>query len=113
MEWKSPQDLYNRLRTYLSIPIPINDTAKHLFGLDALRYELADKRTECMQALYEQKAKSLYPKEADKTDLDRKVLLDGFTAELQRDYEFLVQLEVIIADRLALGRTYLQKKDGL
>lgn len=111
MEYQEPLALYNKLREYLSIPLPKKKLFEHLSELDAIRYELAEERSKALQALCERKAKSLYPKENDKTDLDRKVMLDGFTAEMQRIYEFLASLEQIVSDRLKLGRIYLQKSD--
>ena|ERR1700761_1174447 len=63
-----------------------------------LRSTLAQARVEALQGLWEQRAKVLVPKDPQWTELDRKTMLEGFTAEHEKDYLILVALEEIVAD---------------
>jgi len=60
-----------------------------------------------MKILYEKRAQALYPKDKEFTELDRKVMLNSSIAQLERDYEFLCDLQIITAERVNLGCTYL------
>jgi hypothetical protein len=53
---------------------------------------LAEARAEAWQALLEQRAKCLRPKDKDVTELDRKVLMDALSAEKEKDYLLLDSL---------------------
>lgn len=90
------------------MPLPSKDVLEHIRGLEALRYELAEVTSTVLQELYEKRAQSLVPKDAQWTDLDRKTMLDGFVAEKERDYQFLTRLEVIVSDRIDLAKLQIQ-----
>jgi len=102
------QELYNELKTYLSVPMPMDDVWPHIRGLEGLRYELLSHKVRVLHELYESRGRALYPKSKEVTDLDRKVYLEGMTAELEMDYEFLRGLEEIIKDRIELAKLRIQ-----
>lgn len=75
--------------------------------LSLLRVQVAVARSEALQELWEQRAKTLVPKDTQWTELDRRVMLEGFTAEKEAEYSLLLSLDDILADFLktmAAGR---------
>ena len=107
--YESPTEIMRKvgefLREPLSLDIPV--LQGQLTGLEALRYDLADKRTQWYQTLAEKKNQMLYPKDKEKTELDRKVMLNASVALIEKDYLFLVALEELIQERLQLGKQLL------
>lgn len=93
------QTLLSRLRPILTSRSP------DLHELASLRYELAKARSEALQKLYEARAQSLRPKDTDVTDLDRKTHMEGWTAEKERDRQFIDDLWVIVSDLLTRVET--------
>lgn len=83
---------------------------EQLISLDKLRFDLANEVTDAMQLLYEKRKQMLWPKDAEKglTELDRSTRLNGDVAILERDYQFLLRLETLVADRLKLGLDLLK-----
>ena len=87
-------ELYKKLRPLLSVPNP------DLEQLHIIRYELAEARANALKELYEARPQLLRPKDKDVTDLDRKSQMEGWTAEKERDRQFLDDLWVIVSDRI-------------
>lgn len=67
-----------------------------------LRAELADKKNEWLQMLHEKENQMLWPKDKDKTELDRRVMLNASVAVIRRDYEFLKDLDRLVEQRIEL-----------
>ncbi|HEY1646104.1 MAG TPA: hypothetical protein VGF75_07140 [Candidatus Saccharimonadales bacterium] len=86
------QELFNKLRPILSQRNP------DVQELHTLRYELAEARAKALQELYEARPTRLRPKDRDWTDLDRRVEMKGFTAELEYNLQFLNDLWDIVSD---------------
>lgn len=109
MDYSSPS-IITQTGELLREPLPTKatDLVAHVTALEALRYELADKTYEWQQMLYEKRMQMLWPKEKDKTELDRKTFLDGQTSIIQRDYEFMREIQELIKDRLDLTRLILE-----
>lgn len=63
--------------------------------------DLARIRCGLRRSLAERRAQYLYPQEKGKTDLDRKTMLEGATADIEHDYDFAVQLEDIMSTRFS------------
>lgn len=88
----SNQELFNKLRPILSQRNP------DVEELQTLRYELAEARAKALQELYEARPTRLRPKDKEWTDLDRKAEMEGFTAELEYNRQFLDDLWTIVQD---------------
>lgn len=105
MEYKSPTEIMAKVGAFLREPL--EDIRPQLIGLEALRFELAEKRCEWFQLLQEKKNQMLYPKDKDKTELDRRVMLNASVAVIEKDYIFLETLENLIHERIELGKILL------
>lgn len=110
MDYSSPTEIMRRVGIYLSKAMPTNKEklADHLVGLEACRYELAEKTVEWHQTVAEVKNRMLHPKDKDLTELDRNVMLESHVAVIRKDYELLVKLDELIRDRIELGKLLLQ-----
>lgn len=86
-----PTQLRNELLELLRQPFDIASAS-------TLRVRIAEARVDSLQALYEHRARSLVPKDNQWTELDRRTMLEGFSAEKEKDYQLLVALEEILAD---------------
>lgn len=109
MEYESPNEVIKRVGIYLSVAMPTGKArlTEHLIGLEACRFDLARAATQWQQTLSEYKNRMLYPKDKDKTELDRNVMLDAHVAIVRKDYELLCRLEELIKDRLEFGSLLL------
>lgn len=74
-----------------------------LLGIQPLRLELSKEVVDLGQKLAERKRQVLWPKDKEMTELDRKIRLDADVAQLERDYEFLLKVELIISDLVKLS----------
>ena len=94
---------------YLSVTMPQkkDKLVDHLLGLEACRYDLAQKVAEWHMLLADKKRQALRPKDKEYTELDRTVLLDADISIIRKDYEFLVKLDELVKDRLELGKVLL------
>lgn len=89
-----------KLRPYLEKRLDKID----VLGLESLRLELSEAKVDFHMKLQEKRRQMLWPKDKDMTELDRKTRLDGDVAAYQRNYDFLVELDDIVKDRLELYR---------
>jgi len=98
-----------RVGVYLSVAMPTGKDRlpDHLAGLEACRYDLAQKIVEWHMLLADSKARALRPKDKDYTELDRNVMLEADTSIIRKDYDFLVMLENLVKDRIELGKLLL------
>lgn len=105
-----PLELYGRVGAILreSLPVDLNQLKTHLRALELLRMDVLEHRVDWGQKVAEKSAQMLYPKDKEKTELDRKTMLNASVADLQRDYEFLKGLETLVAERLQLGLALLK-----
>lgn len=87
-----------KLRPYITNPEPLS--IKQRNELSALRLELAEMTVDAYQKVAEKRRQMLWPKDKEMTELDRKTRLDGDVAVYERDYQFLLRIENIVADRL-------------
>lgn len=103
-------ELFQRVGDYITDPLQkkIEGIVKQLDAADALRYELALTKCTMKVILNGRRMAVLRPKDKMVTDLDRKIEVEGATAQIEADYEFLCTLENIMAERLELGRLWLQ-----
>lgn len=100
--------IVSKVGVYLRDPISINTLKTKIVGLESLRMELLEVRVDWQQLLAEKKNQMLYPKDKDKTELDRRVMLNASIANIERDCEFLVGLEKLVEQRLELERELLK-----
>lgn len=109
MEYESPTEIIKRVGGYLSTPLSLDTVVliDQLTGLEACRFELADKTTEWHQHVAEYRNRMLHPKDKDMTELDRNVMLDAHVAVVRKDYEFLCKLEELVRERLQMGKLLL------
>ena len=109
MEYTSPLSTIKKVAEYLGEPMPSDSKAlrAHLIGLEATRYEVAEKRSDWLRMLHEKERQMLHPKDSSFTEMDRKIMLHASTALIRRDYEFLCSLEKLTEQRLELGKLYL------
>lgn len=77
-------------------------TVENVENLAKLQFELAQKKTEWMQLVYEKENQMLHPKDKELTEMDRRVMLNASTAVIKKDYEMLVTLERLVRDRIDL-----------
>lgn len=102
--------IVEKLRPLLSQPIPLSSGSlrHHLQTLESLRYALAEARVDSLQSLQEKRRQALWPKDREFTELDRKTRLEGDVAVYEKNYQFLLQLEEIVRDRLELGKLLIK-----
>jgi hypothetical protein len=93
MEYEAPIELYKRVSNTLSAPV--DDT------IHTLRFEVLEKRVAVQEELYRRRYQYMLPKDKGVTELDRQIHLDNTTAHIQKDYEFLIALEKLLADKVA------------
>ena len=87
----------------LGVPIPEDDLDAHIIALNALQYAVAVNTVDSLKLLYEKKKQILFPRDIPNmkmTELDRTTRLNADTAVLQRDYELLTKIELLIKDRI-------------
>ncbi len=109
MDYQPPQKLYADISRYLGEPLPSDLKAlqAHLIGLESTRLQLAKSRSEWLRMLHEKENQMLYPKDKEKTELDRKTMLNASVANIRQDYEFMTRLEELVDSRLSFGITLL------
>lgn len=107
--YESPISVIKRVGLYLRTAMPIQGKklVDHLQGLEATRFDLAQAVVDWHQLLAEKKNQMLYPKDKDKTEMDRRVMLDASVAVIERDYKFLCKLEELVRERIELGKIFL------
>lgn len=98
----TPNEIIAKVGTYLRQPLE-GDIRAQLVGLESLRFELAEVRTDQLQLLHEKENQMLFPKDKDFTELDRKVRLNASVVVVRKDYELLLKLEELIKERLEFG----------
>ena len=98
----TPNEIIAKAGAYLRQPL-IGNIKEQLIGLEALRFELAERRTQQLQLLHEKENQMLFPKDKDFTELDRKIRLNASVAVIRRDYEMLTKIEELIKERLEFG----------
>lgn len=109
--YDSPTEVFRVVGRYLSEPLRYKDKEAlklDLVDLDAVRMKLSEARVDWLKLLHEKESQMLHPKDKDLTEMDRKVMLNASVAVIKRDYEFLVSLEKLVEERLALGRELLK-----
>lgn len=105
MEYKPPYEVMRSVAKFLGEPLPQNkDLIHHLVGLEATRLKLAEAKVDWHKLLHEKESQMLHPKDANFTEMDRKVMLNASVAVIRRDYDYLVTLERLIEERLSFGR---------
>lgn len=57
--------------------------------------------------LYTKRLQFLHPKDKELTDIDRKIMLDAYTAEHQAAYDKLASIEKALEQRIAVIQTLL------
>lgn len=109
MEYQSPTEIIKKVGGYLATPLSMDtmELINHLTGLEACRFELADKTTEWHRLVAEHRNRMLHPKDKDMTELDRNTMLDAHVAVVRQDYEFLCKLEDLVRERLQFGKILL------
>lgn len=102
MEDYTEPTIIKTLATILRVPIPTDgdELEAHIIELNALQYDLALELVNTQKLLYEKRKQLLWPKDKDQTELDRKTKLDADTAPIQRNYELLSRIELLIIQRL-------------
>ena len=78
--------------------------------LEAMRYELNVDICDWGRMLAEKRAQMLHPKDKELTELDRKTMLHASVAVIERDFDFLCNLQPLVEDRLGFLRMFLQIK---
>lgn len=80
----------------------------HVKALLALRFELAGQTNRWLVIVHEARSKVLWPKDKDKTELDRKTYMDAAIAQLQADYDMLLKIDEIVKERLEFALLLLR-----
>lgn len=112
MEYSSPNEIIAKVGSYLREPLSVDKLQDQLIGLEALRFELAERKVEWLQLLHEKESQMLYPKDKDMTELDRKVRLNASVAVIRKDYEMLATLEKLVEQRLQFGKLLIEVNNG-
>lgn len=110
-EYYPPVELFQKIGDIVKEPLSTTSTeelTKQLSGIEAIRYELADKKHIWLEMLLRERERARMPKDKEYTDFDRKTMLEASTSVIESDYQFLVSLEDIIKERISLGVTILQ-----
>lgn len=107
--YQPPTEIMRRAGMYLRVTMP-DAKAKlkeHLRVIEAVRYELAETRADWGKMLAEKKSQYLHPKDKEFTEMDRKIMLNAQLADIERDYEFLCTIELLVKERIDLGKVLL------
>jgi hypothetical protein len=109
MDYESPIGIIKRVGVYLGVSMPTDKKRliSELQGLEACRFDLAQKTAEWHCKVAEYRNRMLHPKDKDMTELDRTTMLDAHVAVVRKDYELLCKLEELVRDRIELGKTLL------
>lgn len=91
------------------LPKDNEELAKQLVELEALRFQLLEVTVDWQQLLAEKKGQYLHPKDSNFTELDRRVMLNAHLANIERDVNFLLGLELLVTQHLQLGKALLAK----
>lgn len=110
MEIFDEPEIVGKIAPLLQIKIPIDDEnlESHIIELNSYQYDLAVATSDIQRLLYEKRKQALWPKDKELTELDRKTRLDADTAPIERNYELLSKLEVLVAQRLQICMQLLQ-----
>jgi len=108
-DYESPTEVMKRCGVYLGVTMPDSKVKliAHLRGIEACRFDLVKAITEWHRLVAEHRNRMLHPKDKELTELDRNTMLEAHVAVVRQDYEFLVKLDELIVDRIALGRQLL------
>jgi hypothetical protein len=100
-----PPESIAKVGVFLSEPLPEDKTEllSHVRALVAVCYGLDVNISNWMRLLAETKAKMLWPKDKELTELDRKTRLDASVAVIESDYELLIRIEALAKLRLELA----------
>jgi hypothetical protein len=110
MIYNSPVELYSKISPLLQEPLSTTDMVKlkeQLSALDAIRYELSYTRCEWLGKLLNERERMRVPRDKEYTEFDRATMLGSMTSMIESDYEFLQSLEVIIKDKIDIGKSIL------
>lgn len=109
--YEGPLDLYAKLRILQEpLSLDVGELTAQLVSIEVLQYELSYTRAQWQQKLYEARQRVKLPKDSKEyTEMDRKTQMDSNTAVIQKDLEFLQALEVIVRERLSLGKLILNR----
>jgi len=104
--YESPSEVIHSVAKFLGEPLPDKapELLAHLKGLEATRLKLGEARVDWHKLLHEKESQMLHPKDANFTEMDRKVMLNASVAVIRRDYDYLLTMEKLIEERLAFGR---------
>lgn len=110
MKYELPLELLQKINPLLQEPLDyknIDKLKKQLSDLQSIRYELSNERCNLYKKLLDERERMRVPKDKEYTELDRSTIMKATTSMLERDYEFLLSIEVIIKDQIELGITFL------
>lgn len=110
MEDYTPPSVISRLGELLpnGLPHTHDDLVEHIELLLSVQMMLAQQTSEWLVRLYDMRRRTLWPKDKDKTELDRKTLMDAATAQVEADYQLLTKLEDITKERLRIATLLLK-----
>jgi hypothetical protein len=110
MDYKQPSSI-NRAGEILRQPIPVGAIPRHIQKIIDCMYDVAEDYVNWLQLLHEKRAKMLWPKEKDKTELDRKTFMDASVAVIEKDYEMLGIVKDLLERKLDTCQVLLMSED--
>lgn len=107
--YEGPTEIIRRAGMYLKVAMP-DAKAKltdHLRMLDSVRLDVAETKADWGKLLAEKKNQMLHPKDKDLTDMDRRIMMNASVAVIERDYNFLCDIDRLLGERIDLGKLLL------
>lgn len=95
------------LSVRLSASSDVLDLKRSLCKCELFATSVSLKRANCFMDLQKARYQYLHPKDKDLTDMDRKILLEASTSDLQHSYDTLVALEDALARRIDILKVLL------
>jgi hypothetical protein len=97
------------LRALLAKRLPSNrvDLANTLRELEMCYIGTIETRVKAQAILQNKRLQYLHPKDPQYTDMDRKIMLEGYTSAEQADYELRAGTEKALVQRIEVIRTLL------
>jgi hypothetical protein len=107
MEYEQPSIII-KVGALLREPIDLDNLVEPLLELERLRYEVVEQKAEWLALLYQKRSQMLWPKTKEKTELDRKTVMDASVAVIEKDYQLLCDVDSLIRERLTVVRLLLE-----
>jgi hypothetical protein len=88
----------------------VKEPRLYLETVEMVRLPLLELRCRLQKELFNERDRMRHPKDKELTDLDRTIMLNAMTSELNEKYELARGLEELVKERVAIIKTLLETK---